>query len=147
MNRYHSTYYDNHTKNELEENYININNKKRESQDNVKNYLIQKNWLKRIGFNDNLFTNMITEMRIDRVFLLSCLISKGYVHQLCNPQLENKIKINNIIILLSYMIDPNLTEIQLNDDDIGWGDEDEIIDNRALPELPEAIKKFVSRIK
>ena len=95
--------------------------------------LLTQKWLQRIGFNDNLFTNMITEMNVDRVFLLSCLISKGYVHQLCNLQLENRLKLNNIIILLAYMIDPKLTEIQLNDDEVGWGDEDEIIEDNKLP--------------
>ena len=146
MNRFHSTYYDNYTKKEIENNYISINNRNKDTEENVTSYLTQKKWLQRIGFNDNLFTNMITEMNVDRVFLLSCLISKGYVHQLCNPQLENRLKLNNIIILLAYMIDPNLTEIQLNDDEVGWGDEDEIIEDNKLPELPDSIQKFIKRI-
>ena len=146
MNRFHSTYYDNYTKKEIEKNYISLNNRNKDTEENVTSYLTQKKWLQRIGFNDNLFTNMITEMNVDRVFLLSCLISKGYVHQLCNPQLENRLKLNNIIIILAYMIDPGLTEIQLNDDEVGWGDEDEIIEDNKLPELPDSIQKFVKRI-
>ena len=48
MNRFHSTYYDNYTKKEIENNYISINNRNKDTEENVttiNSKMVTKNWI------------------------------------------------------------------------------------------------------
>ena len=88
-------------------------------------YLERYRWLKRTGLIDCKWTKILLELDVDRVIYLIYLLNKGFIHYYCDETLDERTRLDNLILILAYFLDPGLHE---SDDP-----------ENALPALPEIV--------
>lgn len=81
----------------------------------------QKEWITVSGLLKNKYSGIVCELNDNKIFILLCCINKGLLHQSCCKKLDMQYRVDNLMIVLCYLLDDNL----------------EINDDRYLPDLPD----------
>ena len=95
-------------------------------------FINKYSWLQKLGLMDCKWTEMLTTLSIDRFIIFISLLNNGVLHYLCNRELSLNEKMNNIMIVLTYLLDSNLSETS-----------DE---TQKLPELPDFVNVTIEKL-
>ena len=73
-------------------------------------YTEKYNWLKRSRLINCKWTRILLELDVDRVIYLIYLLNQGYIHYYCNETLEERQRLDNLMLFMAYLLDPGLKE-------------------------------------
>ena len=68
----------------------------------------QKEWIKVSGLLENKYSGIVCELNDNKIFILLCCINNGLLHQSCCTKLDTQYRVDNLMIVLCYLLDDNL---------------------------------------
>ena len=99
-------------------------------------FMEKYSWLSKTGLLHSKWAELLIEINVDQFVIFITLLNDGVFHYLCHSEISSDDRNMNLMIMLAYLLDPGLKEIDCDDSET----------EKYLPEMPYFVNERVEYI-